>query len=204
MPVALMDEADYGYVMQTNVKGPWRMTRAFAPLIQESRGRIVNTSSISGIFTGLGLGGYSMSKHALEAFNDALAQEMAPYGVKVVAIEPGNYDTEVGKTAKARMIATGQSYEGLPYKKVLDGTLNRLVEPEGKEGPERVARTMALALGTPDPAPRYLVVSNERDASITLSLALQKAAELNASQAFRHDEAQLQAMLKKHLQSPVQ
>ena len=195
MPVALVDQDDFDHVMGVNVEGPWRVTRAFAPLIIESEGRIVNVSSISGIFSALGLGLYSMSKHALEAFNDALAQEMAPYGVRVIAIEPGNFDTQIGATAKARMEARGQSFAGLPYEDQLQATLTRLVEPEGKEGPDRVALTMALALGTPDPLPRYLVVSNPRDATITLTLALRKVAELNAGQAFRLELPALTGML---------
>lgn len=201
MPLALMDETDFDYVLDTNVKGPWRVTRAFAPLIIESKGRIVNTSSISGIFAALGLGAYSMSKHAIEAFNDSLSQEMAPYGVRVIAIEPGNYDTNVGKTAKARMTEKGQTYDGLPYRGALEATLNRLVEPEGKEGPDRVALTMAQALGVQDPLPRYLVVSNERDAQITLNLALKKIAELNASQGYRYDGPILIEMLKKQIEA---
>jgi NAD(P)-dependent dehydrogenase (short-subunit alcohol dehydrogenase family) len=191
MPVALVDQEDFDHVMGVNVAGPWRMTRAFAPLIKESQGRIVNVSSISGIFSALGLGLYSMSKHALEAFNDALAQEMAPYGVRVVAIEPGNFDTQIGVTAKARMEARGQSFAGLPYEDQLQATLARLVEPEGKEGPDRVALTMALALGSEDPLPRYFVVSNDRDVNVTLTLAMKKIAELNASLSPPRDLAAL-------------
>ena len=201
MPVALLDEADFDYVFETNVKGPWRMTRAFAPQIIESKGRIVNVSSISGIFAALGLGAYSMSKHAVEAFNDALSQEMAPYGVRVIAIEPGNFDTNVGKTAKLRMEEKGQNFEGLPYRDALESTLNRLVEPEGKEGPDRVALTMAEALGAVDPLPRYLVVSNERDAQITLNLALKKIVELNASQGYSFSAPELTGMLDKQFQA---
>jgi NAD(P)-dependent dehydrogenase (short-subunit alcohol dehydrogenase family) len=196
MPVALVDQDDFDHVMGVNVEGPWRMTRAFAPMIIETRGRIVNVSSISGIFSVLGLGLYSMSKHALEAFNDALAQEMAPYGVKVVAIEPGNFDTMIGASANARMDAKGQTFDGLPYEDQLQATLDRLVKPEGKEGPDRVALTMALALGSPDPLPRYLVISNPRDARVTLGLAMKKIAELNASQAFRLDISSMVQLLE--------
>lgn len=196
MPVSLVDQNDFDHVMGVNVGGPWRVTRAFAPLIIKSKGRIVNVSSISGIFSSLGLGLYSMSKFALEAFNDALSQEMAPYGVRVIAIEPGNFDTQVGATAKARMEARGQTFAGLPYQDQLQATLSRLVEPDGKEGPDRVALTMAQALGSPNPLPRYLVVSNPRDSQVTLTLAMKKIAELNASQAFRLDASSLTKMLE--------
>lgn len=141
----------------------------------------------------------AMSKHTLEAFNDPLAQELVPFGVRVLAVEPGNFNTNVGKTAKARMIEKGQTFDGLPYGEQLEGTLNRLVEPDGKEGPDRVVLTMAQALGADDPFPRYRVVSNEREAQITLSLGLRKIAELNASQGYRYNAGELLAMLQKQI-----
>lgn len=138
----------------------------------------------------------AVSKHAQEAFDDALAQELAPFGIRVIAFEPGKLDT---KTAKARMIEKGQPFDDLPYREQLEGTLNRLVDPHGKEGPGRVALAMAQALGADDPFPRYLVVSNERDAQNTLSLALRKIAELNASPGYRYSAEELRAMHQKQI-----
>lgn len=57
------------------------MNQAFAPLILENKGRIVTTGSIAGINSGPFLGAYNMSKHAIEAYTDALAAEMMPFGV---------------------------------------------------------------------------------------------------------------------------
>jgi NAD(P)-dependent dehydrogenase (short-subunit alcohol dehydrogenase family) len=178
-PMTDVDEKDVDYVLSVNVWGPYRVTKAFAPLIQESKGRIVNVSSISGIFSALGLGTYAMSKHAVEAFNDALAQEMKRFDVKVIAIEPGNFDTMVGKTARTRMEERGMSYEQSPFRKELETAMSRLAGSEGKEGPDRVAEAMFEAISSPDPKPRYLVVSNTRDAEVTLQSILRKAVQLN-------------------------
>ena len=92
-PLVEVSEEDLAFQMNVNVYGPYRVTKAFAPLIIESQGRIVNISSISGVLAGglTGYGFYFMSKHAIEAYCDSLAREMERFGVKVSAIEPGNY-----------------------------------------------------------------------------------------------------------------
>jgi NAD(P)-dependent dehydrogenase (short-subunit alcohol dehydrogenase family) len=97
-PLIEIDESELNFLFDVNVYGPYRITKAFAPLIIEAQGRIVNISSISGILSGGGYGIYSMSKHAIEAYTDSLAMEMDQLGVKVSAIEPGNYSSEIGLT----------------------------------------------------------------------------------------------------------
>ena len=67
--------------MDVNLFGPYRVTKAFAPLIIERKGHITTTGSISGILSGVLYGPYSMSKHAMEAFTDSLAVEMAKFDV---------------------------------------------------------------------------------------------------------------------------
>ena len=85
-------EADFDEIMQVNVYGPFRVTKAFAPLLKAQGGRIVNISSVGGVGGATyGFGAYAMSKFALEAYTDTLAGEMGRDGVLVSAIEPGNY-----------------------------------------------------------------------------------------------------------------
>jgi NAD(P)-dependent dehydrogenase (short-subunit alcohol dehydrogenase family) len=60
-------EEDFDFLFDVNVYGPYRVTRAFSPLIVQSKGRIAIISSISGILSARNLGVYSMSKHAIEA-----------------------------------------------------------------------------------------------------------------------------------------
>ena len=90
-PMAEIPEVELDFVFDVNVYGPYRVSRAFAPLLIESQGRILNISSMAGIVTGPAYGAYSMSKHAVEAFSDALAIEMRSAGVRVSAIAPGAY-----------------------------------------------------------------------------------------------------------------
>lgn len=98
---------DLEFIFGVNVYGIFRVTKAFAPMIIMSKGRIVNISSISGVLSGgyVGYGMYSMTKHAVEAYTDSLAFEMAPLGVKTIAIEPGNYASKIGDSRCERMLS---------------------------------------------------------------------------------------------------
>ncbi len=76
-PLVEASESDFQFLFDVNVFGVYRTTKAFAPMILQSKGRIVNISSISGVLSGGGYGMYSASKHAVEAMTDALAMELA-------------------------------------------------------------------------------------------------------------------------------
>ena len=194
-PLNETTEADFRYVMDTNVVGPWRVTKACAPLLVEAKGRIVNISSISGIFGAPLLGPYSTSKHAIEGYTESLRGEMAKFGVTVCAIEPGNFATEVGQTAYERMKAKGQTYEGSPFAEAARQNMERLRLPDGKEGPDRVVNAIVAALLDPQPKPRSLVVSNQRDAEVSLRSHIRKLAQLNQNHEFSYTRDQLVEML---------
>ena len=94
-PLIETDIGELQWLFDVNVYGVYRVTQAFAPLIIESKGRIINISSISGVLDWPMGGPYSMSKHAVEAYNDTLALEMARFDVNVSAVEPGNYKSDI-------------------------------------------------------------------------------------------------------------
>jgi len=201
-PLTEVDETDLKYLLDVNVWGPYRVTKAFAPLLVASKGRVVNLSSISGIFAAPLLGPYSMSKHAMEAFSDALRGEMGKAGVTVATIEPGNFATEIGQTAYERMRERGQTYAGSPFEEAAVANMERLRLPQGKEGPERVAKAIVEALTSPTPKPRSLVVSNQRDAEVTIRSQVTKLAQLNQGHEFGYSRDQLVAMLDEALTGP--
>ena len=81
-------------ILETNFLGTYLVTRALLPqLRRQGAGHILNMSSGAGIGAVPGLGLYSASKFAVEGFSEALAQEVAPLGVKVTVIEPGAFNT---------------------------------------------------------------------------------------------------------------
>jgi len=181
-PLVDTKDEDFRWVMDVNVFGPYRVTKAFAPLIVDSKGRITTISSISGILSRPNFGVYSMSKHAIEAFGDALAEEMEPLGVKVSLVEPGNYRSEIGKTASERL-----------------GVQTTLADRSKYPEPDDVAAAVASFLVDAKPKRRYLVVPVQREAEITIRKALQETVQLNHKQPFTYDRKALIEMLDAEL-----
>jgi NAD(P)-dependent dehydrogenase (short-subunit alcohol dehydrogenase family) len=171
---------EFDLTLRVNAFGPWRVTKAFAPLIIAEKGRIATTGSISGILAAANLSAYAISKHAVEAFTDSLAAEMAPLGVHVSVIEPGSYNTEIYRNAAKRL--------GGPYT-ARANDLSKYQEPDD------VAAAFALALSEPKPKRRYLVVPVEDQARRTIQKQIAQLVELNEGHAYTYDRATLIQML---------
>ncbi len=79
----------------TNLFGVFSVTRVVLPIMRAARrGRIFNVSSLAGM-RGTAFGSlYCSSKFALEGFSESLAQEVAPFGIRVVIVEPGPFRTD--------------------------------------------------------------------------------------------------------------
>jgi NAD(P)-dependent dehydrogenase (short-subunit alcohol dehydrogenase family) len=100
---------------------------------------------------------YCASKHAIEAVADALRVETAPFGIRVVAIEPGAIDTRFADRARSivgPLIAKPGPYRAFyaNAEKAMDGDFRR-----GHLPPEAVARVILEAIESPSPRPRYKV-----------------------------------------------
>jgi NAD(P)-dependent dehydrogenase (short-subunit alcohol dehydrogenase family) len=85
---------------EINVFKPLELTQAFIKkwVAEGRQGKIVFTSSMGGLFTPAGWGTYVSTKHALESIAEAIAQEVAPFGIKVQTINPGAYYTGYNET----------------------------------------------------------------------------------------------------------
>jgi NAD(P)-dependent dehydrogenase (short-subunit alcohol dehydrogenase family) len=198
-PLIEMPEADMAFQLDVNLVGPYRVTKAFAPVLIESKGRVMMTSSLSGIVSGAFLGAYSMSKHGVEAYTDALAAELAPFGVAVSAVEPGNYRSEIVASMRERMEEAGYTPENSRYGRsmydVFGGPADRSNLPE----PDEVARAVLDFMSTDAPRRRYLVVPNQREAEITIRKAIEELVQLNGDQPFSYDREALIRMLDEAL-----
>lgn len=87
-------EAELRAQMETNFFGAIAVTKAALPTLRAQRaGAVVMISSMGGQMSFGGFGAYSASKFALEGAAEALAQEMAPFGVKILVVEPGAFRT---------------------------------------------------------------------------------------------------------------
>lgn len=186
-------------LFDVNVYGPYRVTQAFAPLIIESKGRIVNISSITGIFSGSMSGQYSMSKHAIEAFTDTLALEMERFGVRVSAVEPGTYASDSAKTAAKRMEQIAYKSDSSAYKDELAFMKAAMLGGSTAKDPEDVAKAVMQALSSATPKRRYLVVPDAYTANLTIGSAIQQMLELNQDQAYTMSRDQLIKILDEQL-----
>ena len=89
-------DAELRALMETNFFGAVAVIRAALPILRsQGRGAIVNISSIGGQLSFAGFGAYSAAKFALEGMSEALAQEVAPFGITVLIVEPGNFRTNL-------------------------------------------------------------------------------------------------------------
>lgn len=79
----------YERVMETNVRGPYLLTRLAVPYLIKTKGSIVNVSSVTGLRSFPNVLAYCMSKAALDQFTRCVALELAPKGVRVNAVNPG-------------------------------------------------------------------------------------------------------------------
>ena len=194
-------EADIDFVLDVNVYGPYRINKAFAPLLVASKGRTTTIGSISGFISGARSGTYSMSKFAVEAYTDALAEEMAEAGVHVSVIEPGSYKSKIrekvvlhamGKTPDERQTLSEEE------QKRLDEMLAR---NEALKEPDEVAEATLHALFADTPKRRYMVAPNEEQADATIRAALTRVAQLNADQPYAYDLETLVKMLEEIMQA---
>ena len=118
-------------------------------------GCVINVSSVLGRMTLPLQGVYCATKHAVEALTDALRMELAPFGVRVVIVEPGSIRTQFATTIKA----TVDRYRamGSPYGPAFDRYKQQLDQVDkSSPGPEVVARTIAKILRKRRPRARYL------------------------------------------------
>jgi NAD(P)-dependent dehydrogenase (short-subunit alcohol dehydrogenase family) len=171
-------QEEYELLMAVNVDGPWNVSRAFAPLIIEQKGRITTIGSISGILAGSDFTAYAMSKHAIEGFTDSVALKLAPLGVKVTVVEPGNFASEIGNNAARRA-----------------GQETRLGNRNQLKQPDEVAEAVEMALFDAEPKRRYLVVPHQGEAERTIRKQIEQLVQLNEGHAYAYSRDELVKML---------
>ena len=189
--IADMRLDEYDLVRNVNAAGPVRMIRAFEPLIIEQKGRIINIGSISGILARQNLAAYAMSKHAIEALTDSLADQLSASGVKVSVVEPGNYNSAITKNAFTRMGVDSAAPRSQGYAFNADRSKYK--------DPDEVAAAVEQALSEPQPKRRYMVVPNQQEAEITIRKQIEQLVQLNEGQPYTYDRTALVKMLDESL-----
>lgn len=184
-PLIEFPDEDLEFLFDVNVFGVFRVSKAFAPLVIESKGRIVNISSISGFGSGPPYGAYAATKHAVEAFTDSMAIAMENLGVHVTAVEPGNFRSDIGLTRCKRMLASEDEFKSEYFQEMMDYFLDdcrqRFEEGYSLTSPEPIAVAEAIehALFAAKPKIRYLVTPNFGNAEWPIRKVIRELATLN-------------------------
>ncbi|MCH8902151.1 MAG: SDR family oxidoreductase [Chloroflexi bacterium] len=156
-PLEETDDDEMKEIFETNFFGAMRVTRAVTPKMREQKsGTIVNISSLAGRVVAPYGGIYSASKYALEAASEALHYELHPFGIRVLLIEPGGFETEFdGNRRLARRFTEGSPY--LELEQRFEQSLTRLPGGNERGDAQDVAEAIYNAVNTDQPKFRYLV-----------------------------------------------
>ena len=155
-------------LFETNVLGTIAVTRAVLPHMRAAEcGRIVTISSVGGRVCGWGVTMYCATKFAQEALGEGLAQELAPFGIQSVLVEPGIIKTP--RWSEHRGTAVGATDPGSPYHDLFgasEAIADKLVG-RSRTRPEDVAASINRALTAEQPKMRYVV---GRGAKVVIAL----------------------------------
>jgi len=167
-PMECVDIGALRYQIEVNAIAPVVVTQAFLPMLRRAHGRVVNISSIQGRVATAIAGPYCMAKFALEAFTDCLRQELADWGMHVIAVEPGSIDTPMwdkgaglknpadwsAKASRQHLDLYGKTFQA--YRRFNDKTAANAISCDA------VSQVIFKALTAKRPRPRYLVGTDAR------------------------------------------
>ncbi|WP_193165553.1 SDR family NAD(P)-dependent oxidoreductase [Microbulbifer hainanensis] len=157
-PFEQVSEQDFQALIDTCFYGVVHMTRAALPAMRNQRsGHIFQISSLGGRMATPGSAAYHAAKWAVGGFTEALAQEVAPFGVKVCALEPGAMRTNWGTRATQNIPSLLPDYE--PSVGAFVTLLSSLWGQETSD-PTKVAQ-LVLRLATRDRLPAHLLLGSD-------------------------------------------
>jgi NAD(P)-dependent dehydrogenase (short-subunit alcohol dehydrogenase family) len=166
VPMELVSLEALRWQLEVNVVGQVAVTQAFLPLLREVRGRLVIIGSIGDRFTPPFGGPLAASKSAIASIADAFRQELAPWSIDVVLLEPASIHTDAidklqrdSAGAVAEFSPDGRALYGETYLGMVGAAVRR--EQEGSP-PEVVAQKVRAVLTTSRPRARYLVGKDAR------------------------------------------
>jgi NAD(P)-dependent dehydrogenase (short-subunit alcohol dehydrogenase family) len=168
-----VSDAEARRVMETNFFGLLEVTREVLPGMRRRRGgHIVNFSSVAG-FMGLpGCGLYCASKYAVEGLSEALALEVAGFGIKVMLVEPGGFRTNFAGGSKVFASRVITDYAGSPAAKTRD-LMNQYGGREPGD-PAKAAEAVLRAVDSPDTPLRLVLGADALDRARAKLSALEK------------------------------
>ncbi|NJD02488.1 MAG: SDR family oxidoreductase [Ruminiclostridium sp.] len=141
---------------ETNFFGLVRVTKEVLPAMREKHsGYIVNISSIGGKIAFPVISIYNASKFAVEAVTESLRVELAPFGIKVTAIEPGSVKTNFNNALQAADMSRNPSSPYYDYMKRFEKNIEKISSQ--RSDPIVVAKAIHTAINSKNPKRNYLV-----------------------------------------------
>ncbi|MGC5324308.1 SDR family oxidoreductase [Brevibacillus sp. SYSU BS000544] len=146
----------------TNVFGLIQMTQVVLPYMRSKRsGTIINLSSISGLIGFPMMAPYVASKHAVEGFSEALRLEVASFGIRVVLVEPGAFQTAIWEKGLSTADATG----AVDYSHITGKVMSQAQQiAQTGEDPLQVAKLIVQISQSSSPSLRYPIGKGTKQA----------------------------------------
>ena len=144
--------------LEINVVAQLAVTQGLLPLLKAARGTIINVSSDSGRIVFPIAGAYHMSKSAIEAMSDTLRIELAPFGVRVVVLEPGPSPTAIWATSRRRALAGMTDIDASAYAPLI-AAVEQAAERRARTGfpAQAFAEAVQKILNSRHPRARYAI-----------------------------------------------
>lgn len=194
-PFEQMTPEEFRDVIETCLFGVVYTTRAAVPAMRKQKsGHIFQVSSIGGRVTIPGNSPYHAAKWAVGGFSDSLADEVAPFGVKVCTLEPGGIRTNFGKRASEK------SPELLPEYEASVGALYRTLaalRANGHEGDPKKIADVVLKLANTEDVPKRLILGKDAETYV------RHAETARAGEAAKYRELTLSTVFPDVLENPV-
>lgn len=157
---------------ETNVFSIVGVTRALFPALRRAKGLVVNIGSVSGVLVTPFAGAYCASKAAVHAVSDALRMELAPFGIRVMEVQPGAIESSFAKNAghQAEQLINDQS----PWFPLREGIRARARASQDKPTPAREFAVQLLKAVQQTKPPRLIRIGNGSRALPLLAALLPK------------------------------
>lgn len=160
-PIEVLTLEDWRRQFDVSVFGQIALTRALLPVLLDSRGRILNITSVGGRIAMANYGAYSAAKFAMEAVSDSLRREVQDFGVDVIKITPGAVSTrltESGLATSARIVDTMTPDQHQRYDQLTRAFVAQ-AEAFARDGatPEHAAEVVSRAVSARRPKTRYTI-----------------------------------------------
>ena len=195
-PVEVLPLSEWRRQFDVNLFGQVAMIQALLPALIESRGTVVNISSVGGKLAMGGYGPYASTKFALEAVSDALRREVKPLGVKVILVEPGAVTTEMSGRVRVnaeRITSEMTAEQRGRYASLMHSMVSQAESYISKAvSAEFASRVIADAIANKRPRARYTVGSDAAILAVLVRLL-----------SDRMLDSLLTRMLKPHLPKAV-